>query len=328
MAELIAGKSANEVWEKAVNHLRNEKETVPGRNGDVYELLHMLISIEDPKQKWVYSRVPPMSIGFALAELIWIMNGEADSRIINYWNPSLKKYAGNHEYYYGAYGKRIRSHYGFDQLNKAYQALQNVPESRQVVIQIYDTKIDFPIENGKPRDEDIPCNICSLLKIRQNKLEWSQTMRSNDVLLGLPYNFIQFTGLQEIVAGWLEIDTGTYNHYSDSLHLYLNDAKKIGIHDGTDIKNTDSLALKKGESEGIFKEIYNRMRELIKKDNIEKDIYTLGKLDSEFLAYNNILFIISAYVAHKRRMYDLETELIKQCTNDLYCDMWDKWINR
>ena len=35
-------------------------------------------------------------------------------------------------------------------------------------------------------------------KVRQGKLEWSQIMRSNDVLLGMPYNFIQFTGLQEI----------------------------------------------------------------------------------------------------------------------------------
>ena len=61
------------------------------------------------------------------------------------------------------------------------------------MIQIYDTKEDFPIDNGKPRDDDIPCNICSMLKVRQGKLEWSQIMRSNDVLLGMPYNFIQFT---------------------------------------------------------------------------------------------------------------------------------------
>lgn len=328
MAELITGNSANKVWEKAVNRLLNENEIIPGRNGDIYELLHTLISIENPKQKWVYNRIPPMSLGFALAELVWIMNGEEEAKIINYWNPSLKKYAGNHEHYYGAYGKRIRSHYGFDQLEKAYQALQSIPESRQVVIQIYDTKTDFPVENGKPRDEDIPCNICSLLKIRKNRLEWSQTMRSNDVLLGLPYNFVQFTGLQEILAGWLNIDVGTYNHYSDSLHLYLNDAKKIGIGDGDDIENTDSLALEKGESERIFKEIYNRMICLVKPDICEKDIYTLGKLDSEFCSYNNILLIIAAYSVHKKGMHDLEIEFIKQCTNELYQKMWNIWTRK
>jgi thymidylate synthase len=45
-------------------------------------------------------------------------------------------------------------------------------------------------------------------------------MRSNDLFKGLPYNLIQFTTLQEIIAGWLRIEVGSYNHISDSLHLY------------------------------------------------------------------------------------------------------------
>ena len=150
MAEFIAGRSANDVWKRAADMLLKRKVTLKGRAGDVYELLHSFITIEEPRQKWVYDRIPPMSIGFALAELVWIMNGEDASSVINAWNPKLKQFAGNGEFYYGAYGKRIRSHFGFDQLEKAYNALQYVPESRQVVIQIYDTKKDFPIDNGKP----------------------------------------------------------------------------------------------------------------------------------------------------------------------------------
>jgi len=326
MSVIITGKSANEVWEKATNQLLNEKATLNGRSGEVYELLHTFISIEDPKQKWIYNRIPPMSLGFALAELVWIMNGEDDAKVINFWNPRLKKYAGNNESYYGAYGKRIRSHFGFDQMEKAYQTLQTIPESRQVVIQIYDTKTDFPTENGKPRNEDIPCNICSLLKIRNNKLEWSQIMRSNDVLLGLPYNFIQFTGLQEIIAGWLEIQLGTYNHYSDSLHLYQRDADKIGISKENEIVNTDSLALRKGDSEKIFKEMYDRMVQLSNLKISGKDIYSLAQLNSEYTPYNNMMIIIAAYVARKMKMDELVSELIQQCSNKLYKQMWDRWL--
>ena len=192
MAEFIVGRTANDVWRKAASMLLQQKDTVEGRTGDVFEILHTFITIEEPRQRWIYDRVPPVSIAYALAELVWIMNGQDCSDIINFFNPQLEKFAGRAKFYHGAYGKRIRSHYGFDQLEKAYHALQNVPESRQVVIQIYDTKEDFPIDNGRPRDDDIPCNICSMLKVRQNKLEWSQIMRSNDVLLGMPYDFIQF----------------------------------------------------------------------------------------------------------------------------------------
>lgn len=328
MAEYIVGRTANEVWIKAANMLLKQENTIDGRTGEVFEILHSFISIEEPRQKWVFDRIPPISIGYALAELVWIMNGENRSDVINFWNPKLKKFAGNGSFYHGAYGKRIRSHYGFDQLEKTFYALQNVPESRQVVIQIYDTKEDFPIENGQPRDEDIPCNICSMLKVRQGKLEWSQIMRSNDVLFGMPYDFIQFTSMQEILAGWLDLDIGSYSHYSDSLHLYQRDVSGIGIGQGTELINIDSLSLSRRESENILKEIYERMKFMATGDDIEKEIYSLSQLKSEFVAYNNIMLIIASYVAQKIHCYDLVKELIKECTNNAYVAMWKKWVEK
>lgn len=299
MAEFIDGKTANDVWKKAVDMLLAQEATVSGRTGDVLELLHTFVSIENPRQKWVYDRIPPISISFALAEVVWIMNGEERSEVINYWNPRLSDFAGNGDIYYGAYGKRIRSHFGFDQLERSYYALQNVPESRQVVIQIYDVGKDFPIDNGQPRSEDIPCNICSLLKVRDGKLEWSQIMRSNDILLGMPYNFVQFTSLQEILAGWLGLEVGSYNHYSDSLHLYCRDFNKIGIGQEQELENTDSLSLGRNESEKIVKEIYDRMIALTNINISEKELLSLGQLKSEYIAYNNIMLMIAAYVAKK-----------------------------
>ena len=325
MIEVIDGKTANDVWKKAAGKLLAQEKTLRGRNGDVFELLHAFVSIENPRQKWIYDRIPPISIGFALAELVWIMNGEERSEVINYWNPNLSKFAGTGNAYYGAYGKRIRSHFGFDQLEKAYCALQNTPESRQVVIQIYDVKKDFPIDNGEPRSDDIPCNICSLLKVRNGKLEWSQILRSNDILLGMPYDFVQFTSLQEILAGWLELEIGSYNHYSDSLHLYCHDSKKIGIGKEEELENLDSLSFERTESEKIYKEIYDRMTALTDVHIPEKDIFSLSQLGSEYTAYNNIMLMIAAYVAQKRHNSDLVDELIGKCNNNTYVSMWNRW---
>lgn len=328
MIQCIEGVTANEVWKKAAMLLMEQKNTLAGRNGNVFELLHTFISIENPRQKWVYDRIPPMSIGFALAELVWIMNGEEQSNVINYWNPSLPKFAGEGATYYGAYGKRIRSHFGFDQLEKAYNALQNVPESRQVVIQIYDTKKDFPIDCGQPRNKDIPCNICSMLKVRNGKLEWSQIMRSNDILLGMPYNFVQFTSLQEILAGWLGLEIGSYNHYSDSLHLYCRDINQIGIGQEQELQNLDSLSLDRDTSERVFGEMYDRMIALTDKGISEEKIFSIAQLQSEHSAYNNIMLIISAYVAKKYNNKDLVNELIRSCSNYVYATIWNKWSNR
>lgn len=328
MIEFIAGKTANEVWKKAANMLLAKETTINGRTGEVFELLHAFVSIESPRQKWVYDRIPPISIGFALAELVWIMNGKEHSEVINYWNPDLPKFAGDGDIYYGAYGKRIRSHFGFDQLENAYCALQNTPESRQVVIQIYDVEKDFPIDNGQPRSKDIPCNICSLLKVRDGRLEWSQIMRSNDILLGMPYNFVQFTSLQEILAGWLGIEVGSYIHYSDSLHLYCRDINKIGIGQEKEVENLDSLSLSRDESEKIFKEIYERMTALTDTSISEGNILSLAQLESEYIAYNNIMLIIAAYVAKKHHNNDLVDELIMKCSNNAYTAMWSRWANK
>ena len=82
MAEFIDGKTANDVWKKAVDMLLAQEATVSGRTGDVLELLHTFVSIENPRQKWVYDRIPPISISFALAEVVWIMNGEEDRKSV------------------------------------------------------------------------------------------------------------------------------------------------------------------------------------------------------------------------------------------------------
>lgn len=301
---------------------------ITGRSGDVLELLHTFLTIENPRQKWTYNRIPPMSIAYALAEVVWIMNGENRSDIINFWNPQLSKYAGNGTVYYGAYGKRMRSYFGFDQLERAYHVLQSVPESRQVVIQIYDTRTDHPFDDGQPRDEDIPCNVCSLLKVRRGKIEWSQIMRSNDVLLGLPYNFVQFTCLQEILAGWLELEVGSYNHYSDSLHLYMRNVDSIGIEEGSEIENQDSLHLNREESEKIFKEIYGRMKCLASNVLSENEIFSLANLESQYQPYNNIMLIIAAYVAKKNHEDELVAELIEKCTNETYVTIWNQWVRK
>lgn len=329
MAEIIIEKSANDVWKVAADKLLNEKKLLDGRNGEYREILHTFITIKDPRQKWVYNRVPAISIAYALAEIVWILNGDNAAKIINYWNPALNKFAGDYKYYPGAYGKRIRSHFKFDQLEGAYNALMNNPNSRQVVIQIYDPEVDFPIDKGRPRNDDIPCNVCSLIKVRDGKLEWSQIMRSNDVFLGMPYNFVQFTSIQEILAGWLGLESGTYNHYSDSLHLYQRDVKKIKFGNDNMIHNEDSLAISKKDSDKLFPDMYERMSFLSLHKNItESQLRECVYLDSNYTAYNNIMFVIVAYVAQKCENYKLVSEIMDRCTNKLYCQMWKKWLDK
>lgn len=327
----FSGKSADTVWRKAARYFGNDQNTriQPSRGGKTQELLHASFMIENSRQRWVVSRAPSINPAFALAEIVWIMNGSQDAVILNHWNPALPKFAGNTATYHGAYGFRLRKHFGIDQLSKAYLALKNSRDTRQVVLQIWDPKSDFPDDNGKPVSADIPCNICSVLKIRNNKLEWLQILRSNDLFRGVPYNFVQFTTLQEIIAGWIGIEPGAYNQISDSLHIYEKDKRHLLNQNFYKAeKNVDSLSKPKTKSESLFAEIFSRMQFMIKPGLSQNDFYDLAFLGLDEPAFQNMLFVIAADSARRKSWKSMPDEFMVNCTNPVYKQLWENWKRR
>ena len=158
MANLITASTANEAWLRAVELLRSSeaRQEMPSRIGMTTELLHVMITIADPRQRWVYARYPVISPAFALAESVWIAQGRNDAEVLNFLNRDLPKFAGQGATYYGAYGFRIRHQHGVDQLEAGFRALSCNPNSRQIVLQIWDVETDLPENSGEPRSKDIP----------------------------------------------------------------------------------------------------------------------------------------------------------------------------
>lgn len=322
----VFGKSADEVYCDIYQKLEKYGQTTGGRNGQTKELTHVCMSIADPTQRWVERRRPIINPAFAIAELVMLMNGSDEAALINAWNPALPRYQGRYERYPGAYGNRLKYSFGFDQLNRAYGALKDNPQSRQVVLEIWKPDIDLPQNMGKPNNDDIPCNICSLLKIRNGKLLWTQIMRSNDITFGLPYDFLQFTFLQEIMAGWLNIDVGEYMHISDSLHMYDNNKCCIDFEKDVHI-NSEQLRLEKSESEYVFGELLFHMRKLSQMKSTSSYIKNIVRRKYLPESYQNMLILLCEYIAYRSSM---ENEVIDCCeeniTNLLYRDMMHDWI--
>jgi thymidylate synthase len=273
--------------------------------------------------------VPTINIAFALAEVVWILNGRNDAKFLNYFNRQLPKFAGHASTYHGAYGRRLRSHFGIDQLQRGYEALRNKPSSRQVVLQIWDSKTDLPKSSGKEASPDIPCNVASILKVREGKLHWMQIMRSNDVYMGLPYNIIQFTTLQEVIAGWLLLELGEYNQISNSLHVYMRDLERVYKPERKPVPvNTDSLAFPKSDSEHYFAELATNVENLI--DNRRDVGRIFSTLDSSSLPspFKNILSILTAEAARRREQEDLVVAAVSQCHNPIYRHLYERWLAR
>ncbi len=330
MTPQFSADNANEAWIKAFRHLvEGNLELQSSRVGSTREILHASVHINDPRQRWILSRLPAFNPAFAIAEIFWILAGNNESSFINYWNPILPRFAGSGDKYHGAYGYRIRKQFGFDQLERAFLALQSNPSSRQVVIQIWDPNADFPTESGKPVAQDIPCNICSMPKIRNDKLEWLQIMRSNDIYRGIPHNIIQFSTIQEILSGWIGVEIGSYHHISDSLHVYENDIPEISIDEHLIIPpNTDNIAVSKTIFDEHLNIICNRLSAFSSSSLTKNKFNEMIRYTELEQGYTNLLMITAADCARRREWYDLMEKSKDKCSNKLLYTAFDRWEKR
>lgn len=332
MFQSFDGQTADEVWCAIAQHCVVQHDSVsrvqPSRVGDTVETLHATVSIADPRQRWVVSRVPPINPAFALAEIIWIMCGRRDSKFLTYFNRQLPKFAGDGPIFHGAYGHRLRHSIGIDQLERAYHVLRQDCDSRQVVLQIWDGRIDMPDARGRPPAADIPCNLMSVLKVREGTLEWLQVLRSNDVFRGLPYNFVQFTSLQEIVAGWLGLSIGSYNQVSDSLHAYVETMDDLTKTVPIEIaQNTDSLALPFDDSRSVFSELADCVDQMIDARLTQGLLKKIARWTGP-RSYQHMLLVMGAEVARRHKWDELQNTFIDKCDNPIYRQLWQRWVDR
>ena len=68
--------SADEAWKTLVKQFRQSAKYQEGRDQPTRELLHVAVTLKDPRQRIVFSR--PINPAFAIAEVIWILAGADD----------------------------------------------------------------------------------------------------------------------------------------------------------------------------------------------------------------------------------------------------------
>jgi thymidylate synthase len=329
MFRVFERQTADELWLALASAFGQGGAEQSSRAGATKELLHVALSVQDPRQRFVISRTPPINIAFALAEVLWILGGRNDSAFINYFNSGYSRFCSDGPVYHGAYGDRLRRHLGIDQLERAYDALRANPDTRQVVLQIWDSTIDLPGPTGEPVSKDIPCNIVAMLKIRSGALEWTQIMRSNDLFRGLPYNIIQFTALQEVLAGWLGVRMGSYHQVSDSLHIYEKEVPAVAASRPAEIEdNADSLCLPKADFDSVFAELLSTADRIIDESSTAEQLARAANKAALPQSYRNILFVLCAEGARRRENASMMEEMISTCTNVAYRQLYRRWLSR
>lgn len=215
----FGGKSVNDVWVDAFNSLRYLAElgcVNSSRDGAVVgEVTDAVFCVEDPTRNIVTSPIRSMPMRYAVGELAWYLSGSNRVSDIKTFSPVWERLSDDGVTNNSAYGWRIMSKFGFDQWEHVKSLLQKDPNSRQAVIHIKDA-------DNKPT-KDTPCTMYLQFLLRNNKLNLSVHMRSNDIWMGVPYDMFSFCFLQMKMAMELGVEIGQYTHYAGSLHLYQRD---------------------------------------------------------------------------------------------------------
>lgn len=203
------------------------KGTRSEKKGEMKEKLGVLLNLTNPLARISLSINRGKPIGI-FGELLWYMTGENNLNFIkHYLSPYTNEVEkSNPNRIHGGYGERLFG--DINQFQSVIDILNAKRGSKRAVIQIFD-KSDLSEDYV-----NIPCTCFIQFIIRDNKLHTFTTMRSNDIVLGLPYDIFAFTMFQETIAIELGVELGEYYHFITSAHMYKSDEIKLKeyINDG------------------------------------------------------------------------------------------------
>jgi thymidylate synthase len=205
----IVTETPSQALECATNYVLNQGKEISPRGMKTFEVLNATLEITKP---WhipldLENRQLNQSIG--AMEALQLVGQISVPELMVDTSKVFKNFLDD-GIFHGAYGPRL-----YGNLAKVVHQLKKDDSSRQAVLTIFDSHKDLNVVS-----KDIPCTLTLQYFIRDNKLLARTSMRSNDLYLGMPYDFVQFIALQGAIAKALGIEMGTYAHTVGSLHIY------------------------------------------------------------------------------------------------------------
>ena len=216
---LLSESSLDDLMRGAVEALITTGEQTLPTKGPARELRGVVLELTNPRARLSRSETRGRVVS-CIAELCWYLSGSDRVEPINFYLSHYRDCAEADGSVHAAYGPRLFSFDGTNQVQLVIARLKKQAFSRKAVIQLFDHKdILEPYKH-------VPCTCLLQFFVRSSRLEVVTYMRSNDAYLGLPHDVFAFTMIQELIARSLGVGLGAYVHMIGSLHLYETNMAK------------------------------------------------------------------------------------------------------
>lgn len=199
-------------------------QRVAPRGQPTLELQPAYVEVEDTANRFLVLPGRQLNWAFGLREALMIAGGDNDARVLGFYNSRVLQFSDDGHTFSGAYGPRLRKfvcdagthqQYTLDQLQLCVDRLRKDVHTRQAVATIW-----APHADRLDGSKDYPCNVMLMFTVRNDKLNCTVTRRSSDLVLGVPYDHVCFTVVQDLVANSLGVRPGKMVEVSNSLHYY------------------------------------------------------------------------------------------------------------
>ena len=201
----VHGKTVAQTWLKLLNEIYKygrPKHTRYSKDNELKEILNLtaVVEEEDPTQVY-FPEYLPFERGELEAYYAEIMTDR-----------EVPGVAYN-------YGRRMRQHFGVDQIQMMKELLKTRPDSKKMLAITTDPKLDW----GRANNGDTPCLVMILGSVQDNKFFLTAHFRSQDMVHGWPRNTFALRKLQKDIADYGGYAMGPLTMITHSAHMYSDD---------------------------------------------------------------------------------------------------------
>lgn len=259
-------KDFSQIYEALLHDLAYSPEYITKpRDMAIKENCDVAIVLEDPTSCLYTNPVRSSQFKYIAAEFLWYFMGRNDvewiSKYAKFWE-HIQNPDGTVNSSYGNLLFTRKNEHGLSQYEWALQSLVKDKDTRQAVLHF-----NLPVHQSFD-NKDFVCTMYGIFQIRDNRLNFTIHMRSNDAILGLPTDIAFFATLQMQMLNHLKdnyptLELGTYTHIANSLHIYerhfdiVDRMLQEQFREDFIPRVREQLITKAGEPADNFKELFN-----------------------------------------------------------------------
>lgn len=196
-------------------------------------------------------------------ELLWFLDGDTNIRYLNENGVTIwDEWATGTGDLGPLYGKQWRSWPTkdggtIDQISLLIDALKKNPNSRRHIVSAWNVEY-LPDESMSPQENVkqgrmalAACHTLFQFYVANNKLSCMLMARSQDYLLGTPFNIASYALLTHMIAQQCDLDVGDFVWTGGDVHLYNNHLDQAKLQLSREPKSLPTLSIKR-KPESIF----------------------------------------------------------------------------